>query len=50
MVSTLESGSKGIPAFCNLRADRAGDMLRDTVNYPGGAEPGLEVENGISLC
>lgn len=49
MVSTLESGSKGIPAFCNLQADRMGDMLRDTVNYPGGAEPELEVENRTSL-
>lgn len=29
MVSTLESGSKGIPAFCSLRADRVGDVLRD---------------------
>lgn len=44
MVSTLESGSKGIPAFCSLRVDRAGDMLRDTVNHPEGAEPGLEAE------
>lgn len=50
MVSTLESGSKGIPAFCNLQADRVGDTLRDTVNYPGRAEPGLEAENGTFLC